>query len=331
MEDCEVVTGGTSEADVMMRPFELLSVVCTLGGAECPLVGNERAQGLIQAVREPACRIKLVSNADEVPYYKHRTAEDWASIEPLDVFNRKRDLDVLQKLGLTPGSITRSRYIYTLLFQKISTVVGLCAYDTPGWQGCPHARSGAYEKIRGNGDGGVGRVVAIPDQEEYLRRRKQCVEEIEKADRLYLQPHILMCICCDYDGGRGGKPRTTDDIYEIRRKMEADPDIEVTLVEGDLCMVCGSCDGFDHAACRCVHRGGLIRNFKKNLDVLQKLGLMPGATMKARELCDLLFERIPSTSDVCGYGDEVVTGPAWQICKEVAAASYERTRENPFV
>jgi hypothetical protein len=36
--------------------------------------------------------------------------------------------------------------------------------------------------------------------------------------------------------------------------------------------------------------------------------------MKVRELYALLFERIPSTRDVCAYGDGVLTSNEWRIC-----------------
>ena len=46
-----------------------------------------------------------------------------------------------------------------------------------------------------------------------------------------------------------------------------------------------------------------LRDQKKDLDVLQKLGLKYGDTLPARQLFQLLYERIPSTRDICGYGD----------------------------
>jgi len=78
--------------------------------------------------------------------------------------------------------------------------------------------------------------------------------------------------------------------------------------------VCDCCDGFNPETGRCVHSGGLIRDYKKDLDVFQKLGLMPGATLPARELFDLLFERIESTTEICGYGDDLVISQEWTIC-----------------
>ena len=321
--------GGMSQADVEMRPFELLSVVCTLGGVECPLLDRDRVGQLIETLRAPACRLRLVTPADDVPHYTTRTPDDWKMIEPQEVLNRKRDLDILQKLGLTPGAVVRSRYAFEWLFRQVETLLGVCAYDTPGWEGCPHAREGVYEGVR---EKGAAAVVSIPDKQEIARRKAEAAREIREADHLYIQPHILMCICCDYNGSAGGRPRAMDEVYELRQKMEQEPDIDVTLVEGDLCMVCGSCDGFDTEACRCVHAGGLIRNFKKNLDAFQRLGLMPGATLTAREAYALIFERIPSTRLVCGYGDGKVTALAWSICGGPEGhPGYERTRAAPFI
>ncbi|NOZ21326.1 MAG: hypothetical protein GXP25_09585, partial [Planctomycetes bacterium] len=55
-------------------------------------------------------------------------------------------------------------------------------------------------------------------------------------------------------------------------------------------------------------------DYKKDLDVFQKLGLMPGATLTAREAFKLLYERITSTREICGYGDGVVRSEEWKIC-----------------
>ncbi|MBT4823370.1 MAG: hypothetical protein HON70_47140, partial [Lentisphaerae bacterium] len=310
-------------------PYELLSVICTIGGQTCPLVTPERASELTEVLRTPSCRVRFVTDADAVPHYRTRTPADWAAVDSEAVLNRKRDLDVLQRLGLAPGATVRSRYVVEWLFRKIETLVGVCCWDTAGWEGCPLAGNGTYETVR---EIGAKAVVSIPDEAEVAQRNAQAAEEIEAADHLYVQAHILMCICCDYDGGRGGSKRGMDELYELRNKMIANPDIPVTLVEDGLCMACGSCDGYDVPSSRCVHQGGLIRNFKKNLDAFQLLGLMPGDTLSAREFYRLLFEKIPSTKLVCSFQDGVVTSPAWTICGGPDGhPGYERTRENPFL
>jgi len=300
---------------ITMYAHQLVSTVCILGGAECPLLEQERDREILGKVRkDPTVTIRLESNADEIPIY--------SELDPQDVFNRKRDLDVLQRLGLVPGSVRRARYLYTLLFQRIESPIGLCAYDTPGWEGCPLAHSGAYESVRTRG---WQAVVYQRSDEEMQEYRERNVKQIAQGEQLYIRPHHLMCLCCWYAGGQGQSPRPNDTLYEVLQRIQQQPDVPITLVEG-CCQACECCDGFHPETGRCVHAGGLVRDFKKDLDVFQKLGLMPGATMEARELFDLLFERVPSVRDICAYGDEVVRSEEWQICGGVYREGYELTR-----
>ena len=300
---------GISKVDIEIRPYQLLSTVCTLGGVECPLSEKDTIINILRQVKnDPTLRIRLVSDADEIPFYRDAKPDDCIQMDK--VFNRKRDLDILQKLSLVPGDIRRARYLYELLFQRIKTPKGICSYDTPGWEGCSHADSGVYESIINKS---FSAIVYMRGDDERKAYKKASVSEILKADRLYIRPHHLMCMCCHYDGGRGDFPSDQDNLYEILKRIQKEPEIPIVLVEG-CCMVCDPCDGYDPNTGRCVHGGGLIRDYKKDLDVLQKLGLMPGAIMKAVELFNLLFERIPSTKDICGYGDGIVTSHEWNIC-----------------
>jgi hypothetical protein len=311
-------------AVITMQARHLLSTVCIGGGADCPLLSKSEAESILSAVKsDPTVTIQLTSTADEISHY---TAVDWntsVAIDPASVFDRKRDLDVLQRLGLVPGSIRRSRYLYELLFARIQTPFGICAYDTPGWEGCPLARNGAYERVRAKG---WQAIVYVRSQEEMRAYRARNIATIERPDRLYLRPHHLMCLACWHAGGAGEGPRPNDTLYEILQRIRKDPEVLITLVEG-CCMACDCCDGFYPRNRRCMHPCGLIRDYKKDLDVFQKLGLMPGATMNARELFALLFERIHSTRQVCGYGDGVVTAEEWRICGDARGEpGYEKTR-----
>ncbi len=302
---------GLCTTAITMQARHLLSTVCTLGGAACPLMQKERAQEVLDAVkRDPTVTIRLESSADEMPHYEDLDDEYYSALDPEEILNRKRDLDVLQRLGLVPGSVRRARYLYELLFERIETPDGICAYDTPGWEGCPLARGGAYESVRAQGWRAVVYCRTDEEREEYRERN---VEAIYNGERLYVRPHHLMCLCCWYAGGEGDAPRPNDSIYEILQRIRREPEVPIVLVEG-CCEVCDCCDGFHPETGRCVHGGGLIRDYKKDLDVLQKLGLMPGATMKANELFDLLFERIASTREICGYEDGIVRAQEWTIC-----------------
>jgi len=300
---------GLCQALITMQARQLPATVCVQGGADCPLLGKQQAQDILHRLKQdPTVTIRLESRADELPHYEDLEPDCHA--DPEEVLNRKRDLDVLQRLGLVPGSIRRARYLYELLFRRVETPYGLCAYDTPGWEGCPLARSGAYESVR---EQGWQAMVYARPQEEMAEYRRRSAERIANGERLYIRSHHLMCLACWYAGGKGQEPRPNDTIYEALRRIQRDPEVPITLVEG-CCEVCNCCDGFHPETSRCVHAGGLIRDYKKDLDVFQKLGLMPGATLPAREVFDLLFERIQSTTEICGYGDDVVMSQEWTIC-----------------
>jgi len=325
MSQARKTDDGLHRAAIVIQARQLLATVCILGGNDCPLLSKSEARAILDRVKgDPTVTMRLDSDADVIPHYKSFDSTDPTKTDRQAMFNRKRDLDVLQRLGLCPGDTRRARYLYTLLFERIATPFGICAYETPGWEGCPLARSGAYERVREQGWQAVVYLRPQPEKDEYRRRN---VEAIMNGERLFIRPHHLLCIACGHAGGELRTPRPEDTIYEIIQRIQAEPDVPITLVEGT-CDVCDCCDGYSPPNHRCVHPGGLIRDYKRDLDVLQKLGLMPGDTMKARALFKRLFERVPSTKDVCGYGDGVSRSHAWSVCGEPqGAAGYARTRE----
>jgi hypothetical protein len=304
--------GLSAAPGIAMPARQLLGTVCVFGGAACPLFQRqEDARGVLARVRaDPALAIKLTSDADCVPHYTRLGTDDYARLDRDGLLNRQRDLGVLQRLGLVPGDTRRARYLYELLLQRIETPVGICGYDTPNWEGCPLARSGAYERARTQGS---SRIVYDRPAADKAEARRQSVERIRNDPVLRIRPHHLMCMSCWAGGSGGAGGRGNDTLDEVYKRICRDPDVEILLVEGN-CEACNCCDGFHPDSTRCVHAGGLIRDYKKDLDVFQKLGLMPGAKMNARELLRLIYERIPSTVDVCGYGNGVVTGQEWTVC-----------------
>jgi hypothetical protein len=317
---------GLCNPAITIRPCQLVSTVCVLGGAGCPLIEPEKVKEITDKLKvDPTTAIRLESNVDEIPRFTKLKPEELSSPDTNEVINKKRDLDVLQRLGLVPGDTRRARYLYELLFARIETPVNLCSYDTPGWKGCELAHSGAYEKIHKKGWQAVVYQRSAGEMAEY---RKRNVDDIKSMGKLYVRPHHFMCFSCWYDGGKGQTPRPNDTLFEIWQRIKSNPDIPVTLVEGT-CMACDCCDGFYPPSGRCAHSGGLVRDYKKDLDVFQKMGLMPGATMKARDVFALLFEKVPSTRDICGFGDGIVRSEEWRICSDPQGnPGYANTRRN---
>jgi hypothetical protein len=306
-----LLTDGLCKPEITIRPCQLLSTVCIKGGAKCPLMEEETAKRVLAKLKtDPTTTIRLETHVDEIPRFTALKESDFSSPDKNDVMNRKRDLDVLQRLGLIPGDTRRASYLYELLFTRIDTTRNICSYETKSWEGCKLAHSGSYEKVHAKG---WQEIVYQRPTQECMEYRERNVERINKDSRLFVRPHHLMCVSCWYAGGKEKGLRSNDTLSEILERIRREPDIPVTLVEGT-CMACDSCDGFYPPNGRCVHSCGLIRDLQKDLIVFQKMGLMPGSTLKGREAFALLFEKVLSTRDVCGYGDGIVRSQEWQIC-----------------
>ena len=80
-------------------------------------------------------------------------------------------------------------------------------------------------------------------------------------------------------------------------------------------MICPPCSHYDPQTSLCI--GGVsmsLRDQKKDLDLLYRLDLAYGDELPAREYFGRLYERIASTTEICGNGNGVETAPEWRVC-----------------
>jgi len=80
-------------------------------------------------------------------------------------------------------------------------------------------------------------------------------------------------------------------------------------------MICPPCSSYNPKTHLCVNGRVMgLRDQKKDLDLLQRLGMRYGGTLPAREMFRRLFEAIESTRQICGHDDGPVTGWEWTVC-----------------
>ena len=166
---------------------QLLGTVCVCGGVDCPLFDNRGcAEAILRQVKaDPTVSIRLTSDADRIPHYTSLDAADYAKFDREGMLNRKRDLEVLQRLGLSPGDTRRSRYLYELLLKNVASPIGICAYDTPNWDGCALARSGAYESVCAKG---WSELVFDRTSEDKAEARRLSIERVRTDPVLKIRP-----------------------------------------------------------------------------------------------------------------------------------------------
>jgi len=319
-------TGPDATATLPVRPYQLMCIVCRLGAGCTDDLGDPRLTAILKAVRQdPKLPLALRCNVDTVYRYQNPGhAEDTPEGE---LFNAKRDLDILQKLGLVPGDARPAIDMFARLLDKAPQARGICGYETATsdtWRGCAQAGSGNYEKGRARG---IKAVIQPRSPQELAESKKTSAVAIYQAPVLRIRPHHLLCMSCFHGGKEKLAPIAADNLFEAIDAIHKNPDIPVTLIAG-VCMICPPCPSYDPVNRLCLGgRSMALRDQKKDLDVLQKLGLKYGDTLPARKLYDLLFQRIASTRDICGYGDAEARSPEWSVCGSARNdAPYQKAR-----
>ncbi|MDO9465479.1 MAG: DUF1284 domain-containing protein [bacterium] len=311
---------------LVIRPYQLLCIVCSLG--ENDLISrNARLRKLRESVRNnPDMPVNLRCNGGGVFSYQDPGTED--DTPEGSEFNRKRDMDILQRLDLAPGSILPARVLLGRLFKAIPSVFGICGYDTvtsEAWRGCPYANSGCYEKGYSKG---INAIIPPRSQEEMKEDKGISLQDMYHADTIKIRPHILLCAVSQYgDGVR--PPYEPDNLPEMIQHILKNTETPITLVSGADWMMCASCPSRVLELNACGGSQGLY-NEMKDLNVLQALGLTYGTTMKARELYKLIFQRIPKTAGICALDNTIADLSVWRDgCGKIPAPcpTYEKGRE----
>jgi hypothetical protein len=232
-------------------------------------------------------------------------------------FNRKRDLDILQRMNWAPGTTLPGRTMFSCVLNKISSVAGICGYDkvtSAAWQGCPKAKSGCYEKGQKKG---IKALVSPRTEAEMLAEKQRSMQAVRSGKAVTTRPHILLCAVCQYGGGTR-PPYKADNLPELLDLiLHKNADLLITMARSADWMMCAPCPNRAPGLNACVNvlGSGGLSNEKRDLDMLQVLGLEFGSTLKARELYRLIFEKIPTTQEICKR-DNPCPAVWWDGCGE---------------
>lgn len=323
-----------------VRGHWLLCAVCARGGCKSPPPGKAVINRLLKHLwTYPFAPVKVLADIDVIraqffDAYEGRQPSRLPSdfeARRNDYIWRRKDLEVCRVLGIIPNTVIPAYHVYKWLFERQPTLDGICrtgSAPSADWPECPHARRGYYEKIAGYkitggfreqtllGEklAGHGRWALLrPRTRAGMRRAKEQSAQfiLRDAKRLYIRPGHCLCVLCLPQNQHDREPFVEDNLIELFQRMVREPDIPVTLSEG-CCMACDSCNAYHPGEHLCYHAH--IKSALRDLMLLEKLGLKPGATLPARELYRLIYERIESFKDICGWRDGSNTAPWWAPC-----------------
>lgn len=341
----EVVGDYTIRA-IELRPYQLLCLVCMLGEQ----ASDEAARKVYESLNaEPFWRTKhdklarvlqtiqqrpdtpVVLRCNEHGVFRFQdpgTDED--SPEGAE-FNRKRDLDILRLLDLTPGAMMPARSLLYRAQNFLKTADSVCGYEdcnSCDWKGCPKAKSGFYE--RGNAIN-IDDYIPVRTDAQRAEVKDISIGAMEKAKAVRIRPHLLMCTVCQF--GMGYRPPfQADNLPEFLVMIREKPQTPVTLVAGADWMMCGPCKRRDPATGSCVTGSGLggLPDELRDLNVLQLLDMKYGDTMPAVDLYQRLLDRIPNTAPTCSLDKAryAKTSVWWDSCRDnpTGNPSYDKGR-----
>ncbi|MBN1444599.1 MAG: hypothetical protein JW957_00630 [Candidatus Omnitrophica bacterium] len=336
-----------------VQAHHLLCAACVRGGCKNPPCGPAMIEKLLDVLWSyPHVPLRICADTEVVRVHYRKLYEKRGGRffprdfkERKDAFaERRKDLEVCRLLGIYPNTVLPAYHAYQILFSRLRTLEGMCrglSGDTSVWPECPCSGEGFYERIAGTareisyeeqwkrgeqlaGEGIWAIIRPRTHAEMKGEKERSAAFIINKAGRLYIRPNHLLCILCT----RKMEVLVQDNLVELRMRMEADPDIPVTLVEG-CCMVCDPCNVY-HAGehlCYSTHPKNILRDLR----MLEILGLPPGATLPARRLYKLIFDKIPDVKTVCGWGDGSNTSPFWKPCADYQSAAVKDARKEGFL
>jgi hypothetical protein len=309
-----------------IRPYELMRIVSEIGAGRTDDLATQRLTFILRSVRQrPALPLTLRCNVTTAYAYQNPGLD--LDTPEGKLFNVRRDLRILQRMGLVPGDTRPAIELFRRLLENVESARGILWFDeitSDAWIGEPRERC-HYERGRALG---IGAIIPSRDAKDRAQAKGTSVQAMYRAKTLEIRPHHLMCISCFYGGREELEPIEEDNLFEAIDIMQHDPQISVELVCGP-CMICPPCHGYTPSTAQCTADVGMaLRDELKDLDVLQRLGLEYGDVLPARALLTRLYARIPSTRAVCGHGDGLVRAREWRICGGPDGdPRYQRARE----
>jgi hypothetical protein len=316
------------KSSINIRPYQLMCLICRLGKEDdSSYYFEEELNSLQQAIGNDFNQpLKLCCNVEST--FSFQNPGNNLDTPESELFNLRRDLTILQRLGLTPGGEYPTLDLLRLITKEIIDCKDICGSPdnntSKEWKGCRLACSGNYER---GIEKAVRKLTLVRSENELKTCKRESAAEVYKQEILEIRPHHLLCMTCFASGKtiEELKPIEEDHLYEVLEICQKNPNIPIKLIAGP-CMICTPCFGYNPRDNTCAAAFGMgLRDQKKDLDTLRLLGLKYGDTLSAAKIFNLIFEKIENLTSVCGFTTGIKTGPAWTICS-IESDSFDKAK-----
>lgn len=141
---------------------------------------------------------------------------------------------------------------------------------------------------------------------------------MSSPETMSVRPYQVLCTICAFGESETGPSEGR--LKEILDAVREFPDRPMAL-----CCNAGDVYVYQDPGVDEDTPGGAEFNRKRDLDILVRLDLAPGATLPARTVFLSALRAVPSAVGTCGY--RTTTGDAWRGCPKACSGCYEKGRE----
>lgn len=139
---------------IYIRAHHLLCLICFAGKKDNnkPILEDNLYEAWMKFKNNPDIPVTIIEGASECcicPPCHGFVQERGLCVSPCHLRDRKKDLDTMVALGLSPGDMMSAGELYKRIYQKIPHIKLICGYDKDTsyeWTSCQGAFSGHYER-----------------------------------------------------------------------------------------------------------------------------------------------------------------------------------------
>lgn len=121
---------------IPIRPHLLFCAICQYGKGDRPPFAEDNLPELLQLASDPGCKlqVELVTGATwavcaSCPHFTLSGCCVTGRLSGAAMYNEAKDLNVLQAMGLTYGTVMGVRDMFRLMLERVPTTDGVCALN----------------------------------------------------------------------------------------------------------------------------------------------------------------------------------------------------------
>ncbi|MDD5598827.1 MAG: hypothetical protein PHV82_12840 [Victivallaceae bacterium] len=171
-----------------VRPYQLMCIICSAGGKHCKVPGDPKVSRIWNILKNSP-NVPVMLRCNTISVYRYQNPGTADNTQEGELFNIFRDLAILQRMGLVPGSIRPAHELFLRIIENIPSTSGICGFETENsetWHGCSLYKSNNYEN-------GIKQGIKLLYPERPAEKR-QLAKQTSSEIRAFVRSWHLSCL-----------------------------------------------------------------------------------------------------------------------------------------